>query len=135
MHLKTLKEAKSKAGSTDGGFLYSTTVRTVDREKPRSRMSRAVTDRWATNWWHLQDLTVSSSTKINRGCRVINGMWEMVTGNSDGLSTGIILRRTQSHERRRDVTTPGWAVETGWSGWRKNKTARTTCQTLSTQVG
>jgi hypothetical protein len=83
----------------------------------------------------MKDMTASSSTKINRGCQVINGMWEVVTGNSDGLSTGAKLRRTQSHERRRDVTTPGWAVETGLSGWRKNKTARTTCQTLSTQVG
>jgi hypothetical protein len=45
MHPQTLKEAKSKAGSTDSGFLYSTTVRTVDRERPRSRMSRTVTDR------------------------------------------------------------------------------------------
>jgi len=49
MHLKTLKEAKSKAGSTNGGFLYSTMVRTVGREKPRSRMSLTVIDRWATH--------------------------------------------------------------------------------------
>jgi len=47
MHLKTLKEAKSKAGSTDGGAEI-TTVRTVDRERPRSRMSLAVIDRRAT---------------------------------------------------------------------------------------
>jgi len=33
MHPQTLKEAKSTAGSTDGGFLYSTTVRTVGEEK------------------------------------------------------------------------------------------------------
>jgi hypothetical protein len=35
-HPLTLKEAKSMAGTTDGGFLYSTTVRTVSRENPEA---------------------------------------------------------------------------------------------------
>jgi hypothetical protein len=80
------------------------------RIKPRSRMSLAMADRWATQWWHKKDLTVSSSTKINRGCQIINDRWVTVAGNSGDLPTGTKLRRTESHERRRDVTTPGWAV-------------------------
>jgi len=63
--------------------LNTTTVRTVDRERPRSRMMLAVIDRMATTWWQRKDLAVGSSTKINRGCQFINGMWEMVAGNSN----------------------------------------------------
>jgi hypothetical protein len=73
-------------------------------------MNLAVIDRRATEWWNKQDVAVSSSTKLNRGRQVTNGMWGVVLETATALPTGIKLRRTKSHGRRRDVTTPGWAV-------------------------
>lgn len=50
--------------------------------RPRSRMNLAVTGRQAT-MWRRKDKMVGSSTKINRGCQVINGKWGMVAGNNN----------------------------------------------------
>lgn len=90
--------------------LYSTTARTVDREKPRSRMSLNVVDRWATKGGISKIWRSIPRRKLIEGDKTLTACGERLLETVTPLSRGIKLRRTKSHERRRDVTTPGWVV-------------------------
>jgi len=82
MHLWTLKEAKSKAGSADGGRLPNT-ARTVGEGKTQKPDVPGLDRSLSHQRCRKTDKTAGSSTKINRGCQVINGKWAVAAGNGD----------------------------------------------------